>query len=239
MTNFRLDKLILTNSAGKYNVSAIFNAGTQSRNILSTHIVGDKSLTCDAKGIASGDSLDTFYPGIDFAAYGNRDMLSILIDDDDELIKELAEIIIKDTDYPPPYSLNSKFVDLSLKNRTFSETFTVKEITFIRQAAPNNHLFAIDFKLNYADQSKYYTIHSFGFETDSRQSQFEALVLKLKISTIRPPVLGELSYPAGQSSILLNLKDFAIRGLPFIIYEGDQATDWNDIDTKKISVFIY
>jgi hypothetical protein len=156
MANFQLDKLVLNFNSGLYDVSGVFNADilggpvniTPYRPYLDNNSVNgyDKEMVIDITGNRN-KQIQFSSNGIDFSKYGRRDYLCISVLDKTigrEEETEVAGIVGKDTDYPPPYRAQSFLAYEKFRTESAAILFVIQKIEIQRQGVTNNFDIKID-----------------------------------------------------------------------------------------------
>lgn len=246
MEKHRLDIIELKQMPGtnSYTVKGYCNLGGGGIPVTKPAILSqkpeDKDLIVNVDNIKSSQPL-TFETvqgtGINFdTKYGRRDYLCLVFQDNVSntfpLLDEVAGVVIKDTDYPPPYNLTAQTKDLFLKSRhrELSEKFKIDELkaTRINQTEEFDVAITLSFDRSVSDFS---FVSAAQVQDTLRQGSSDLGVIHL----------NEQSPTSGTGSISIvfrvptGLKNLA-RGFPIII-KSDQI-GLADFDTKKALLFI-
>ena len=246
MANFQLDKLVLNLNSGLYDVSGVFNANISGVPVNITpyrpHLDNifkngyDKEMVIDITGNRN-KQIQFSSNGIDFTKYGRRDYLCISVLDKTigrEEETEVAGVVIKDTDYPPPYRAQSILEYEKFRTESAAISFIIKNIEIQRQLVTNNFEIKIDMNFSGAN----YTAVDFAIKPDTLHHNAPVLVLQVK-KNAAGATSGTVSFPTG-GLLVVNLKNFTDRGLAVIITEDSISAgiNWNNVAMKKSLFFI-
>lgn len=195
----------------------------------------DKDLIVSVTGTNPGRHIHFDRSAIDFAGYGRRDMLTLVLEDaDSSLKKELGGICIRDTDYPPPYRPNTREKFLNSPHKTFSAQFAICKIEIIRQASPNNKFFKVNLYIDFFSTSHEFTFNQYLVKPDTARPPMEALVIGVNATPTSNGGTGSFSC----QNLLIELGKHNDRGLPIIITDSPlDNINWNDISTKKALIY--